>query len=185
MRRSDGSISAAFRRCSPIALRSASSAALLLVLLAACGSVGSDGGAVSPSPSPSPRSIAFTDVASTSQARQVSGVTIAVGTTDALRATIAQQVPGVTATPGRVTVAVFQGQKSTGGYAVRISAIERRGPQLVVHATFGAPGPGAIVTQVLTSPAHVVSIASADATGLTEAILVDDSGAAIARTSIT
>src|SRR5882762_9192810 len=86
---------------------------------------------------------------------------------------------------GRVTVAVFQGQKTTGGYAVRINAIERRGDQLVVRATFGAPGPGAIVTQVLTSPAHVVSIAAADATGLREAILVDDSGTEIARASVT
>lgn len=115
----------------------------------------------------------------------MSGVALAVGTTDALRATIAQQVPGAAAPAGRVTVAVFQGQQSTGGYAVRINAIERRGDQLVVRATFGAPGPSAIVTQVLTSPAHVVSIASADTTGLREAILIDDSGTELARTSIT
>jgi hypothetical protein len=38
---------------------------------------------------------------------------------------------------------------------------------------------------VLTSPAHVVSIASADAIGLRVAILVDDSGAELARTTIT
>jgi hypothetical protein len=137
------------------------------------------------SPSPSPRSIAFTEVTATSQARQVTGVTLAVGTTDAQRATIAQQVPGAVTAAGRVTVAVFQGQQSTGGYAVRINAIERRGDQLVVRATFGAPGPGAIVTQVLTSPAQVVSIASADATGVREAILIDDGGAVLARTSIT
>ena len=134
---------------------------------------------------PSSRSIAFTEVSSTSQARQVSGISLAVGTSDALRATIAQQVPGATVAAGRVTVAVFQGQQSTGGYAVRIKAIERRGDQLVVHATFGAPGPGAIVTQVLTSPAHVVSIAAADATGLRVAILVDDSGAEMARINTT
>ena len=174
-----------FRRCSPTALRSASSAALVLVVLASCGSAGSGGATMSPSPSASARSIAFTEVASTSQARQVSGVTIVVGTTDALRATIAQQVPAATAPAGRVTVAAFQGQKSTGGYAVRISAIERRGDELVVRAMFGAPGPDAIVTQVLTSPAHLVSIASADATGLRVAILVDDSGRELARTTIT
>jgi hypothetical protein len=168
-------------------LRSASSAALAFVLLASCGSAGSGGATMSPSrsPSASARSVAFTEVASTSQARQVSGVTIVVGTTDALRATIAQQVPAATAPAGRVTVAAFQGQKSTGGYAVRINAIERRGDELVVRATFGAPGPDAIVTQVLTSPAHVVSIASADATGLRVAILVDDSGRELARTTIT
>jgi hypothetical protein len=178
---------AVFRRCSLIALRSVSSVALValaLVVLASCGSAGSGGATVSP-PSASGRSIAFTDVASTSQARQVPGVSIAVGTTDAQRATIAQQVPGATAAADRVTVAVFQGQKSTGGFAVRINAIERRGDELVVRATFGAPGPGVIVTQVLTSPAHVVSIASADATGLRVAILVDDSGGELARTTIT
>jgi len=175
---------AAFRRCSPIALRSAFSAALALVLLASCGSAGSGGATVSPSPSASARSIAFTEVASTSQARQAPGVSLAVGATAALRATIAQQVPGATAPAGRVTVAVFQGQKTTGGYAVRVNAIERRGDELIVRATFGTPGPDAIVTQVLTSPAHVVSIASADATGLSVAILVDDGGREVARTSV-
>ena len=137
------------------------------------------------SPSPLSRSIAFTEVTSTLQARQVSGVSIAVGTTDALRATIAQRVAGASAAAGRVTVAVFQGKKSTGGYAVRINAIDRRGAELVVRATFGAPGIGAIVTQVLTSPAHVVSIASADSNGLRVAILSDDSGAELGRTTIT
>jgi hypothetical protein len=177
---------AAYRRCSPTAWRSASSAALALVLLASCGSTAGSGGAVSPtpvSPTPSPQAVAFTEVAATSQARQ-SVVTIVLGTTDALRATIAQQVPGAIAAADRVIVAVFQGQKNTGGYSIRISGIERRGDQLVVRATFSAPGPGAIVTQALTSPAHVVSIAAADAAGLREAVLIDDSGAERARTSI-
>ena len=42
-----------------------------------------------------------------------------------------------------------------------------------------------MVTQALTSPAHVVSIAATDATGLREAILVDENGVEIARTSTT
>ena len=141
------------------------------------------GGVVTPTPSA--RSIAFTEVASTSQARDDSGPTLIIGTTDASRAKITQLVPGATAPAGRVLVAVFQGQQNTGGYSVHITAIERRGDKLVVHATFTSPGPGAIVTQVLTSPAHVVSIAAADVTGLREAILVDQSGAEIARTAIT
>ena len=41
------------------------------------------------------------------------------------------------------------------------------------------------VTQVLTAPAHVVSIATVDAVGLREAILVDDRGSEIARIVIT
>jgi len=110
---------------------------------------------------------------------------LVVGTTDAARAKIANLVPNATAPSGRVLVAVFQGQQSTGGYSVQITAIERNGDELVVRATFGVPAPGAMVTQVLTSPAHIVSIASADATGVKEAILVDQSGVEIARTSTT
>ena len=105
-----------------------------------------------------------------------------VGTTDPSRAKIAQLVPNATAPSGRVLVAVFQGQQNTGGYSVQIDAIERSGDQLVVHATFVVPGPGAMVTQALTSPAHVVSIATADATGVREAILVDGTG--VERTRI-
>jgi protease stability complex PrcB-like protein len=137
------------------------------------------------SPSPSVRSVAFTEVAATSQTGDDSGPDLIVGTTDASRAKITQRVPGATSSAGRVLVAVFQGQQSTGGYSVQITSIERNGDQLVVRATFGVPGPGAIVTQVLTSPAHVVSIAAADATGLRESILLDQTGIEIARTSTT
>ncbi|MDP9280845.1 MAG: protease complex subunit PrcB family protein [Chloroflexota bacterium] len=152
-------------------------------MLAACGSTAGSGGSVSPSPST--RSVAFTEVTATSQAGDDSGAMLIVGTTDASRAKITQSVPGATASSGRVLVAVFQGQQSTGGYSVHITAIERSGDELVVRATFGVPGPGAIVTQVLTSPAHVVSIAAADATGVREAVLLDQSGAEIARTTTT
>jgi hypothetical protein len=163
MRRNDASARAAFRRCSPIAWRSASSATLALVLLASCGStVGSGGIAGSGSavsPTPSSGSVAFTEVTATSQAGHDSGATIVVGVSDASRAIIARLAPNAAAPDGRVLVAVFQGQQRTGGYAIRVTRVERRGDQLVVSATFGSPGPGAIVTQALTSPAHVVSIA--------------------------
>ena len=129
------------------------------------------------SPSPASRSVAFTEVATTAQARDDSGPTLIVGTSDASQAAIVRLVAGVATSAGRVMVAVFQGP--------HISAIERRGDQLVVHATFARPGPGAIVTQVLTAPAHVVSIATVDAIGLREAILVDDRGSEIARIAIT
>ena len=137
------------------------------------------------SPSPSTRSVAFTEVAATSQARDDSGPTLIVGTTDATRATISQLVSGATASAGRVLVAAFQGQQNTGGYSVQITAIERNGDQLVVHAAFVVPGPGTMVTQVLTSPAHIVSIAAADATGVRLAILVDQTGVEVARTNTT
>ena len=137
------------------------------------------------SPSPASRSVAFTEVAATSQARDDSGEMLVVGTTDASRAQIARLVPNATTPSGRVLVAVFQGQQNTGGYSVQITAIERNGDQLVVRATFGVPDPGAMVTQVLTSPAHVVSIAAADTTGLREAILLDETGVEVARASTT
>jgi hypothetical protein len=182
MRRNDVSARAASRRCSPIAWRSASSAALALALVAACGSAGS-GGAVSPTPSAGP--VAFTEVASTSQARHESGPDLVIGTTDAARARITQLVPGASVPSGRVMVAAFQGQQMTGGYSIHITGVERRGDQLLVRATLAKPGPADFVTQVLTSPAHVVSIAAADAAGLSAAILFDDRGAEIARTTTT
>ena len=137
------------------------------------------------SPSAASRSVAFTEVATTAQARDDSGPTLIVGTSDASQSAIVRLVPGATAPAGRVMVAVFQGQQNTGGYSVHITAIERSGDQLVVHANFARPGPAAIVTQVLTAPAHVVSIATVDAVGLREAILFDDRGSEIARIAIT
>ena len=137
--------------------------------------------------SPTPRAgpVALAEVASTSQARDDSGAEIVVGTTDAARARIAQLVPGAAAQPARIMVAAFQGRQMTGGYSIHITSIERRGDQLLVHATFATPRAGDFVTQVLTSPAHVVSIAAADAAGLREAILFDQGGAEIARTTTT
>ena len=108
-----------------------------------------------------------------------------VGTTDASRAKITQLVPGGAVAADRVLVAAFQGQQNTGGYSVSITAIERNGDQLIVRATFGVPGPGSMVTQALTSPAHAVSIAVAETTGLREAILLDQTGVEIARARTT
>ena len=152
------------------------------MLLGSCGSAGG-GGAVSPTPLNGV--VAFAEVAATAQARDDSGPDVVVGTSDAARARITQLVPGAAAPSGRVMVAAFQGQQNTGGYAIRITSVERRGDQLLVRATFTRPGPGAFVTQVLTSPAHVVSIAAADAAGLREAILFDESGVEIARATTT
>ena len=161
----------------------ASSAALAVLLLVSCGSTVGSGGAVSPTPAA--RSVAFTEVGATGQAGHDSGATLVVGSSDASRAIIARLVPSVAIPADRVLVAAFQGQQRTGGYGIRVTAIERRGDQLVVTAMFIEPKPDSIVTQALTSPAHVVSIAAADATGLREAILVDGSGAQRARINTT
>jgi hypothetical protein len=80
-------------------------------------------------------------------------------------------------------VAVLQGQQPTGGFTVRITSIERSGERLVVHATFTKPLDNAFVTQSLTSPLHVVSISVSDASGLRAAVLLDETGAEVARAS--
>lgn len=142
-------------------MRSAFEVALLAVALAACG------GAAGPAPA-SPvtdGAVDFRDVATTSQSgREDPGAGLTV------------QVEGE-----RLRIAAHQGQQSTGGFSIKVTKVERSGTTLRVYATLAEPGPGAIVTMVLTSPAHVVSIAKADAAGLRDAVLVDQRGAERAR----
>lgn len=118
-------------------------------------------------------------------ARDDGGPAILVGTTDVSRATIVRVIPNVSAPSGRVLVVAFQGEQRTGGYAIQITAVERRADQLIVRATFTEPRSDSFVTQVITSPAHVVSIAAADAAGVREAILIDADGVERARVPIT
>ena len=148
-----------------------------------CGSTAGSG--VTVSPTPSTRSVPFNEVGTTGQARHDTGATLVVGASDASRAIITRLLANVTMPADRVLVAAFQGQQRTGGYAIRVTAIERRGDQLVVTATFTQPKPDDIVTQALTSPAHIVSITAADATGLREAVLIDSSGAQRAKVIVT
>ena len=57
-----------------------------------------------------------------------------------------------------MVLAVFIGEKRTGGYSVEIkSAVEENG-KLVVTVSETAPKPDAIVTQALTSPFHLVAV---------------------------
>ncbi len=84
----------------------------------------------------------------------------------------------------RVVVRIYGGAQRTGGYGIKVNEVERRGPTLVVHATFSAPPKEAFVTQVLTSPAQSIGIAPSDAANVRDAILVDQSGTQRARTSV-
>lgn len=93
-------------------------------------------------------------------------------------------MPGESAPAGRVLVAVYQGAQRTGGYGIRVERIERDGDRLIVHASFAEPGPGAFVTQVLTSPAHVVSIAAGDMADARIAVLHDAHGVERARVNV-
>jgi hypothetical protein len=54
--------------------------------------------------------------------------------------------------------AIFLGEKPTGGFAVEIVKAERNGGELVINYKEVNPAPGAIVTQALTQPFHIVRI---------------------------
>lgn len=84
---------------------------------------------------------------------------------------------------GRVRITVRAGDRSTGGHAIAVTRITRTGPQLVVECAISAPAPGAIVTQVLTAPAHTVSVDESAVRGVRGARLVDQAGSELARIS--
>lgn len=55
-----------------------------------------------------------------------------------------------------MVIAVFLGEKTTGGYDIRIERILVKGETLEVHLVKRAPKEGEMVTQALTSPYHIV-----------------------------
>lgn len=131
------------------------------------------------------RTVAFTDVASAATSRHAGGPALIVGTSDGARARIAALRPNLTLPDGVVLVAAFQGQQRTRGFAIRVTRIERDGDRLVVRAIFASPLDNATVIQALSSPVHIVSIAISDASGVREAVLLDDTGTERARASPT
>jgi len=128
--------------------------------------------------------VAFADIASAATSRHEGGPELIVGTSDAARARIASLRPGLTLPDGVVLVAAFQGQQRTGGFAIRVTRIERDGDRLVVRAIFASPLDNAFVTQALSSPVHIVSVAGSALSGVREAILLDDTGAERARSRL-
>jgi hypothetical protein len=56
-------------------------------------------------------------------------------------------------------VGIFLGEKSTGGYEVEIVRAERRDSSLYFYYREESPPPGAMVTQALTQPFHLVRVA--------------------------
>jgi hypothetical protein len=131
------------------------------------------------------RNVTFTEITYIAYGRHDSGPAIVVGTNDQWRATLTRLVDGAAVPTGRVAVAAFQGQQTSGGFSIHIERIERSGDQLLVHAKFAEPPPGSMNTMALTSPVHVVSIAVADAKDLTEAVLLDETGTERARINTT
>jgi hypothetical protein len=63
--------------------------------------------------------------------------------------------------PSRETaVAIFLGQRRTGGYRVEFAGLQREADQLVLNYREEKPAPGAMVTQVISSPWAVAIISS-------------------------
>jgi hypothetical protein len=58
----------------------------------------------------------------------------------------------------RTVVAVFMGSRPSAGFAVEITGTRKAGATLIVEYHERAPARGAITAQVITSPAHLVSI---------------------------
>ncbi|HEV8468800.1 MAG TPA: protease complex subunit PrcB family protein [Candidatus Limnocylindria bacterium] len=127
-----------------------------------------------------PENVPFTDHGSTQQSGYEGGPRIAVAA-DPASAGLGQLARRE---DGRVYIAVFAGSQRTGGYGVRVVRVDRAGDTLTVHAMFSAPSPGAVTIQVLTSPAHLVSIDRQSAASARDAVLVDQSGAERARTTV-
>jgi hypothetical protein len=60
---------------------------------------------------------------------------------------------------GRTVIAVFAGERRTGGYQIDVDRVEARGDRVRVHLRETVPPPGTLVTQSLTYPYHIVAIA--------------------------
>lgn len=58
-----------------------------------------------------------------------------------------------------MVIAVFQGEKSTGGYSIEINRITEKENEIEVSVLETSPGPGCMVTKALTSPYHIVKLA--------------------------
>lgn len=58
----------------------------------------------------------------------------------------------------RTVIAVFLGTRPSAGYGVEITGTRAEGAGLVVQWSERRPEPGTVTAQVLTSPAHIVTV---------------------------
>jgi hypothetical protein len=61
-----------------------------------------------------------------------------------------------------MVVVVFSGTKNTGGYNVEITSVDQRENEIIVNYVTDSPPPGAITTQALTQPYHMIAIDASD-----------------------
>jgi hypothetical protein len=62
----------------------------------------------------------------------------------------------------QTVLAVFLGNRNTGGYSIRITAVKDTGKETEVHVQRSSPRPGDITTQALTQPYDIVVIDKPD-----------------------
>lgn len=55
-------------------------------------------------------------------------------------------------------IGVFAGEKSSGGHAIAVEKVTDLGDTRTVAVTLGAPGPGCVTTQALTSPYQLIRV---------------------------
>lgn len=108
------------------------------------------------------RTIQITSLSQRSSNLQTSG-TRTVTTAEAFTELWRQHTGSLDAPPtvdfGQQTVlAAFAGEKPTGGYSTVITAVTLLDKTLTVRYKVNAPAPGTPVTQIITYPAHIVSI---------------------------
>ncbi|OLC55818.1 MAG: hypothetical protein AUH85_08235 [Chloroflexi bacterium 13_1_40CM_4_68_4] len=130
--------------------------AIVLLLLAGCASAGQPGA----------RELSIQLVAE-GQFAHVQAPAISIATTAAERSRLSTMAGKPLA--GDVLVAVFMGERSTGGYAVR------------VDGAFVGPPPGGIVTQVITTPFAIAAIDRAALPSGPMTFLFIDGGTTVAR----
>jgi hypothetical protein len=58
----------------------------------------------------------------------------------------------------QMVLAVFLGQRSSGGHSVRIESVKRDGDELAVSVSVRSPPPGGMVTMALTQPYDIVVV---------------------------
>ena len=61
-----------------------------------------------------------------------------------------------------MVLAIFMGERRTGGYQVRVQEVVREGEGFRVHVRMTAPGPNCMTTQAFTQPWQLISLPRVD-----------------------
>jgi protease stability complex PrcB-like protein len=168
MKRSAASVRGGFRRSSQTVLASVFELVVIASLLIGCAGVTGS------------QSIPFTEHGSTQQSAHDGAPRVAVAS-DPASVGLGELA---TRDDGRLYIAVFAGSQRTGGYGIRVLRVDRSGATLTVRAMFSVPAADAFTIQVLTSPAQLVSIDRQAAAGARDIVLIDQSAAERARSTV-